>query len=272
MRTIFQTISMIVTTHLHSSGQLLKLAKSDLIKTYKGAAMGWLWAVIKPTITIAVYYFAFSVGLRVGKDVNGYPYFLWMIAGILPWFYITEVFVGSTSAIRRYGYLVTKIKFPMCNIPTFYSMSHLATNLALSVIVMTIFICYGYSPDIYWLQIPFYYLLMFLFFTAWALFAGLVGVISKDFMQLVRSSSTALFWMSAIMYKMETLGNGTMHRILLWNPVTFVVSGFRNALVYKVWFWETGVQLRNFIIVYVIMCLLAVWAYRRLHRHIPDML
>lgn len=272
MRNILKNFALIFATHVRYSRQLFKLAKSDLIKTYKGAAMGWLWAVIKPTITIAVYYFAFSVGLRVGKDVNGYPYFLWLIAGILPWFYITEVFVGSTSAIRRYGYLVTKIKFPMCTIPTFYSMSHMVTNLALSLIVLVIFMIYGRMPDLYWLQLPLYYLMMFLFFTAWSLFAGLVAVISKDFMQLVRSFSTVLFWMSGIMYNVQSIGSGTLRRIMLWNPVTLVVNGFRNALVNKVWFWECGVEMRNFVIVYAIMCLLAVWAYHRLHRHIPDLL
>ena len=262
----------IIQTHVKYSRQLFKLAKSDLIKTYKGAAMGWLWAVIKPTITIGVYYFAFSIGLRMGYPINGYPYFLWLISGILPWFYITEVFVGGTASIRKYGYLVTKIKFPTCTIPTFVSMSHLVTNLFLTAIVMVIFMCYGKMPDLYWLQIPLYILMMFLFFTAWSLFAGTLAVISKDFMQLVRSSTMALFWLSGIMYDAANISNETIRAVLLCSPVTIIVNGFRNSFVNKVWFWECGGEIRNFLIGYAIMCVLAVWTYRRLHKYIPDLL
>ena len=50
--------------------QILKLAKADLVKTYRGAALGWSWAIIKPAVTIFVYWFAFEIGLRAGKDVN----------------------------------------------------------------------------------------------------------------------------------------------------------------------------------------------------------
>lgn len=50
--------------------QIFKLAKADLVKTYRGAALGWSWAIIKPAVTIFVYWFAFEIGLRAGKDVN----------------------------------------------------------------------------------------------------------------------------------------------------------------------------------------------------------
>ncbi len=60
----------IIKDHITYAQQILKLAKADLIKTYKGAALGWSWAIIKPAVTIFVYWFAFEIGLRAGKDVN----------------------------------------------------------------------------------------------------------------------------------------------------------------------------------------------------------
>lgn len=74
----------ILKEHFEYRKQILKLAKADLIKTYRGAALGWSWAIIKPTITIFVYWFAFSIGLRAGKPINGYPFFLWLIARFNP--------------------------------------------------------------------------------------------------------------------------------------------------------------------------------------------
>ena len=54
------TIREIWQEHVEWRGQILKLAKADIIKTYSGAALGWAWALIKPTLTIAVFWFAFT--------------------------------------------------------------------------------------------------------------------------------------------------------------------------------------------------------------------
>ena len=86
------TLKEILREHWEYKKQILKLAKSDIIKTYKGAALGWIWAIAKPAVTIAVFYFAFSVGLKSNKPVEGYPYFLWLIAGMMPWFYMRRGF------------------------------------------------------------------------------------------------------------------------------------------------------------------------------------
>ncbi len=66
----------IIKDHITYKQQILKLAKADLVKTYRGAALGWAWAIIKPAVTIFVYWFAFTVGLRAGKDVNRISIFL----------------------------------------------------------------------------------------------------------------------------------------------------------------------------------------------------
>lgn len=262
----------IIRDHLRYRKQILKLAKSDLIKTYKGAALGWGWAIIRPAITIAVYYFAFSVGLRAGAPVNGYPYFLWLIAGILPWFYVSAMWSGGAGCIRKYGYLVTKIRFPVSTIPTFYSLSQLTSNLALTVIVLLIFLIYGYSPTLYWLQIPFYMIIMVVFFTIWSLFAGMISVISKDFMQLVQACSLALFWLSGIMYNVGKIQNATLVRVMLWNPITLITTGYRDALIDQIWFWEKPFVLRNLGIAMVILTTLALWTYKKLIKSIPDVL
>ena len=117
------TLTQIIKEHISYKNQIFKLAKADLIKTYRGAALGWMWAIIKPAVTIFVYWFAFTIGLRAGTEVNGFPYFLWIIAGVTPWFYISEMITGGTECIRKYSYLVTKMKFPVATIPTFINIS-----------------------------------------------------------------------------------------------------------------------------------------------------
>lgn len=262
----------IIKDHIDYRKQLFKLAKSDIIKTYKGAALGWAWAIIRPAIQIFVFWFAFSIGLRKGAPIEGYPFFLWLIAGMIPWFYMRDMLQGGSGCMRRYTFLITKIKYPICTIPTFVSMSLFAVHVGLLVIVILIYMAFGFTPDIYYLQLPFYMALMFMFFTAWGLFAGVLSAMSRDFLNLVKALTTALFWMSGILYNANGIEQGWIRNILLFNPITLIANGYRNCFVYKQWFWEAPGELVNFAIVYVVMIVLAVWAYKKLRKDIPDVL
>ena len=267
-----EAIKTIVREHIDWRRQIFKLAKSDIIKTYSGAALGWIWALVKPTITLLVFWFAFSVGLRQGGDVAGVPFVLWLMAGLLPWFYMSEMISQGAGSIRRYKFLVTKMKFPISTIPTFVAISKLSVHLLLMVIVTVIFMLAGHFPDIYFLQIPFYMLLMFAFFSQWALFSGMLSSISKDFLNLVKSLTQAIFWLSGILWDVNSIANETLKTVLMFNPITFFATGYRNVFVYKVWFWEEPMSLVYFGIMLIIMALGAVWSYKKLIKEIPDVL
>ncbi len=263
----------IVTDHIHNITQIFKLAKADLIKTYRGAALGWWWAVIKPCMTLFTYWFAFSYGFRSGKPVEGVPFFLWMAVGITPWFYMSEMLSQGTESIRKYKYMVTKMKFPVSIIPTFVSVSKMMVNLVLFLIVMILFWCWGFAPSIYYLQIPFYVLMSFLFFTLWAQFASLMAAISQDFANLVKSFITPIFWLSGILWRTDNFtGSVWIRRFLNLNPVTFLTSGFRDALIFNKWFWETPKKCLYFACWLVVLWVLSLWAYKRLRKDIPDVL
>lgn len=262
----------IIKEHIEYIHQIFKLAKSDIVKTYRGAALGWSWAIIKPAVNIFVYWFAFAIGLRMGGDVSGYPYFLWLIAGVVPWFYMSDMITSGADAIRKYSYLVTKMKFPISTIPTFVNVSKFTINLILMSIVIVIFMLFGYMPDIYYLQIPFYMLLMFIFFNVWGLFASLLSAMSKDFLNLVRAFVSAVFWLSGIIWDADKVTIPWLRRFLNLNPVTFLVNGFRNCFINKIWFWEQPKRLLYLGISFLVMIVLALWAYRKLRKEIPDVL
>lgn len=265
-------INEIIRDHKNYIQQIFKLAKSDLLKTYRGAALGWSWAIIKPTVTIFVYWFAFTIGLRAGKDVAGYPYFLWLITGLIPWFYMSEMITSGIETIRKYSYLVTKMKFPISTIPTFVSISKFSVHIILVIITILIFIFMGYPPDIYIIQLPVYMLLSFIFFTIWSLFASLLSAISKDFSNLVKSFTTAIFWLSGILWNPATIKNVVLRKVLMINPVTYLTNGYRNCFINKVWFWEEPKTLLAFGIITFALLLLAVWTYKKLKKEIPDVL
>ena len=267
-----EAIRQIINDHRVYKDQILMLAKSDLIKTYRGAALGWAWAVIKPMVTLFVFWFAFAVGLRSGKPIAGYPFFLWLVAGMQPWFYMQELITGGAGCIRKYSHLVTKMKFPISIIPTYFNISHLITHFILLAITIVLFMLFGHFPDIYYLQIPVYLIMMFAFFNVWSLFSGLLSAISKDFMNLVVAFSSAIFWMSGILYDVDMIQHAWVRLLLKFNPVTVISGGYRKAFIYKQWFFEDKVELCCYFTTLFIFTLAALWAYRKLRKEIPDVL
>jgi teichoic acid transport system permease protein len=283
-----RTLIKIFKQHITWRHQLIKLAKADLIKTFSGAALGWAWAVIKPAVLIFVLWFAFGLGLRLGGNMeNGYPFLLWLMAGLIPWFFMNEMLIQGANALRQYNYLVTKMRFPIATIPTFVGISKLMVHLFLVGLMIVFFLFYGFTPDIYMLQLPIYILCMLLFFIAWAQFASLLSCISKDFYNLIEAATQALFWLSAILYDVNTMAvPGWLKFFLLLNPISFIASGYRNVFIYKVWLWEDhstlwirslGIEIDAypiafFAVAFFIMYALALWAYRKLYKEIPDVI
>lgn len=268
------TIIEIIKDHFQYRQQIFKLAKADLVKTYRGAALGWAWAIIKPAVTIFVYWFTFQIGIRgIGKEVEGFPYFLWLISGVIPWFYMSDMITGGTECIRKYSYLVTKMKFPISTIPTFFSISKFMVHLTLMLIMIIIFIIMGYPPDVYLIQLPIYMLFSFIFFTVFSLFASLLACMSKDFSNLVKSLVTAVFWLSGIIWNIDTMKDIPWLKMLLKvNPVTYLVEGYRNCFIHKTWIWESPKTLIAFLIILLVLLIVGVWTYKRLRKEIPDVL
>lgn len=266
------TLAGIVQEHEEYWRQIFQLAAADLIKTYRGSALGWLWALIKPSVTIFVYWFAFAIGLRASSSVSGFPFSLWLISGILPWFYISEMLTQGSSTLKRYSYLVTKIRFPVSTISTFVSLSKLYVHIALTMVVVVIFIAFGYPVDVYFLQLPLYMAAMFLFFTVWSMFSAPLSAISKDFANVVSSFVMAVFWMSGIMWDINSIKSPLLSRVLLFNPVTFIATGYRNVFIYKQWFFEDRFALLAFAVTLLGMTALSLFTYHRLRRDIADVL
>lgn len=273
MKSYFDIISLNIKEHKGNIHQIMKLSVAELKKTYNGSALGWAWAVIKPVFTIFVYWFAIAIGLRSGNDVKGYPYILWLVAGMVSWFFMGDTITGGTTCIRRYSYLVTKMKYPIMTIPTFTNLSNLLVHVILVAVTIVLFWIMGYPPTIYLLQLPVYMALMFFFFNAWSLFAGLVSCIGKDFANLVKSLNIAVFWLSGILWNIENVVNNKMlYRILMLNPVTFICYGYRNCFVDHTWFFEQPKRLMYFLCWYLVLGFLSIWAYKKLRKEIPDVL
>ena len=191
--------------HLANIQKIIFLSQIDLIRTYRGATLGWFWAIFKPAFAIMVYYFTFMIGLKISKDMFGYPYFLWLTVGIVPWFFIRDILQQGVECIRKYHYLVTKVKFPVSIIPTFTTLSNFIVHIFLLIIVFLCFLFSRVSLSIYLIQLPIYMIFMLIFFNFLNLLLSSLSAVSKDFCSFIKSFTTAIFWLSGVIYDISNI-------------------------------------------------------------------
>lgn len=262
--------------HNNFGKQIFLLAINDLKKTYKGAAIGPLWAVIKPAFTLFVYWFAFSVGLRgFSSEVYAgqeFTKFIFMLVGFVPWFFITDSITLGAKSIRMNKQFVTKVSFPVSTIMTFTAVARLLVHLFLAILMYGILLLSGYMPTIFNLQFLLYCPLMFIFFVALTWSTAPMAAFSKDFENMIVSIMSGIFWLSGVIYNSYTLESELLRKIMYFNPINFFVNGYRKTFLYGEWFFEKPAELYVFLAEFALVFVLGMWNYKRLRKTLPDVL
>ncbi len=277
LRRILEGIMRIPGEHKGFGKQTVMLAKQDLIKTYKGAALGPLWAVVKPTFQLFVYWFAFTIGIRNGDRLEmGVPFFTFLMIGFVPWFFMSDAINRGSKSIRDNRQFVTKVSFPVSVIMTYTTLSKFYIHIFLFSLSFLYLTLSGVMPTLHCLQILIYAPLMFFFYLALLWSIAPMSAFSKDFSNLITTVMSGLFWLSGITYNSYTLDSDLLKWVLIANPITFFANGYRKALITHEWFfegsfhpmWENGIFLLEFAFVIIF----GIYNYNRLRKEMPDVL
>lgn len=266
--------------------QTFMLAKEDLIKTYKGAIIGPLWAVMKPLFQLFVYWFAFTIGLRsAGRTEMGAPYFVFLLVGFVPWAFMSDTVNRGSKSISGNRQFVTKVSFPVSVIMTYTTISKFYVHIFLFSLSYIYLLITGYQPNIYNLQIFILAPLMFFFFLALLWSIAPMSAFSKDFANFITTIMSGLFWLSGVCYDSYTLDNEVVRMALLFNPMTYFVNAYRKAILCNKWIWEAPSYDASmkyalhplwengiFLIEFAVVIIFGIYNYNRLRKDLPDVL
>lgn len=252
--------------------QIFNLAVIDVRKTTRGAALGWAWLFVKPLVYIGVFWFALEMGLRAGANVTEYPYILWLVCGLIPWFFIQTMIGAGANVYKRYPFLVNKIHFPLSAISSFYSLAQFFVYLMLMALVIVACLIGGVQLTVHALQLIPLSLLMLLFWTCFSIMVSPLSALSKDFSNLLKALSTPIFWLSGIIFDMFSLPIPLLTQALAFNPVTFFATAHRIALCERSWIWESPELLLPFAAVFLLTVLIMLRNYGKLRKEVADVL
>ena len=96
---------------------IVELAKNDFSMKFAGSFFGVVWAFVQPIVTVLLYVFVFQIAFHAGPTDDGYPYALWLIAGICPWLFFSEAIPSASNCFIEYNCLVKKMVFPISILP-----------------------------------------------------------------------------------------------------------------------------------------------------------
>ena len=146
--------------------RMLRLASYELKAQNNGTIFGFLWNFLNPALQILVFWFVFAIGLQVHAPRNNYPYIIWMIVGIIPWFYISTALQSSTMSIYSYSSILKRVTLPLSIVPVKTVFSGFIGHLWSMIVVFAVMLV-SRSPisPMVW-QLP-YYMLCAISFWAW---------------------------------------------------------------------------------------------------------
>ena len=270
MKTIFS-----LPTDIYKNRRLIfKLAKNDFKTRYAGSYLGIVWAFIQPVITILVYWFVFSVGFRSGTGDLGVPFVLYLVAGIVPWFFFQDALIGGTNSMLEYNYLVKKVVFNISVLPVVKIISALFVHCFFVLFTIILYAAYGKFPDVYYFQLIYYSICVFILVLGLSYATSAIVIFFRDLTQIINIALQVGIWLTPIMWIAETSlqGHETLQKILKLNPLYYVVSGYRDTFLMKSWFFEHAGWTVYFWVFTILCFLFGSWVFKRLRIHFADVL
>lgn len=91
-------------------------AEREIKSVYKRTVLGWLWSLLRPLTTVAVYSLVFGVIYRAEPpptgNARGEAFALYLFSGLVAWNILTAVVTGSMRWMHELSDLRKKIYFP----------------------------------------------------------------------------------------------------------------------------------------------------------------
>jgi len=268
---IFKELYIHIKHVIKSRNLLFTLSYTDFKEQYLGSYLGVFWAIIRPALFIAVIWFIFGIGFKSKPTTNGAPFILWLLCGFVPWFFFVQAVNKSMNAIVTNAYLVKKIVFRVSILPLVKILSSLYIHIVFIMILFSIFILYGFKPNIYWLQIPFYIFCSILLILGLGWLTSSLRVFIKDVSEIIGVIIQFGFWVTPIFWSMDIIPE-KYHLLVKLNPMYFIIEGYRNSLINNIWFWENSSSAVCFFIITSSILVTGAITFRRLRPHFGDVL
>lgn len=258
--------------HIFESRNILFiLALQDFKDQYLGSYIGTFWAILRPLLFILAIWFVFTIGFKKIEMESGVPFILYLLCGYIPWIFFAESVNGGMRSVINNKFLVKKVAFRVAILPLIKIISSLIFHIFFLGILILILLVYGYTPTIYWLQLPFFIACTIVLALGLGWLTSSLRVFVKDIDQVISVFLQLGFWLTPIFWKFDIVPE-QYYVYIYMNPMVFIVEGYRNSLISHAWFWEAQTQTFYFLTITLMTFIGGALVFKKLRPHFGDLL
>lgn len=260
----------------YALGLGIGLAKRDLKTRYASSYAGVSWNIVVPVLYALINVLVFSALMngRMGVRYADVPFALFYFVPFVMWQMFTEVVGRSTGILREYGFLISKISFPVWVLPLIPLASAMLGQLVLVVVVAILFYAKGVvlGGQAAWLLVLWCACVVLTVGVAY--FVSALAVYIHDLVQIVPVVLNIAFWLTPILYPVtlvEDHGALWLRKIVMdLNPFYYFTEISRELAFGLV--NVSFVQLFGLIVFSVLVLLLGFLTFRKLRAGFSDVL
>jgi len=238
----------------------------DVKVRYKQTALGAAWAIIQPLITMVI--FTYFFGMLARMPTEGVPSPIFFYTGLLVWsFFSNGVTNGANSLIGNTN-LIRKIYFPRLLIPAAAVGAGLLDFAIASALMIGLLAYYGFALTWSFLMLlPLVALTTMLSLGVGVLFSAL-NVKYRDVRYALPFLIQIWMFVSPIIYPSSLIPQDKRW-IMMLNPVSGIVEGFRASLFGQRFHWMSLGYSTLFSIV-LLVC--AAFSFKRMERTFAELI
>jgi lipopolysaccharide transport system permease protein len=208
--------------------------RAEIRARFARSRLGGLWMIVHPLAQAAIFALVLAglMSARLpGAAGDSSAYARYLLAGLLGWTLFADVVNRCLTLFIDNANLLKKLRFPRICLPVIAAGSALLNNLLLFVAVGLVFAVLGHLPLPGVLWVPLLMGLTLALALAIGLLLGVANVFVRDVGQVVPILLQFGFWLAPIAYPPDIVPQ-VMRPLLKLNPMTPLVQGYQDALVY----------------------------------------
>ena len=200
----------------------------DISVRYKQTVLGSAWAVVQPLMLMTIFTVIFGRFARI--DSQGFPYPVFVFAGLIPWTLFSQGFAQSALSLVNQHQLMTKAYFPWIYVPI-AAASVFLVNMIVSLLLYGVILTYYHVvPSWTIVFLPLLILLTLIATLSIGLFLSALTVFYRDFRHVVPFLTQILMYVSPVIYPAYLI-KWPYCWILSLNPMFGIITAFRWAIL-----------------------------------------
>lgn len=248
----------------HYRDLLYFLTWRDIAVRYKQTALGVLWAILQPLLSMVV--FTIFLGRLAGVPSDGVPYPIFSYLGLLPWMYFSGAVTRSGASVVGSANLLTRVYFPRVLVPLSATLSALVDFAIAFAVLGGLMGWYGIRPALSIVLLVPLAALTAVAATGIGMWLAALNVRYRDVQYAIPFLMQLWMFATPVVYPTSIVPE-RWRPLFALNPMTGIIEAYRAAVLGRPLDWGTlGVSALSA----VLLAAVGAWQFHRMERTLAD--